>query len=135
MAVCFFENTEAMRVIFFSKFWKINVDLKNSENRGEKVICLWDNYISIGCVNLSQLRSEYSSSAVNASKTVLRLYISLRESFSNSISFTLINKYDKDAVAQISTVFGKVYLSKGLFERSSQKGLFRRLSDHVLCTL
>ena len=42
-------------------------------------------------------------------QTVLRFYISLGETFSNSISFTIINKYDKGAVAQILTVFWTVY--------------------------
>ena len=36
-------------------------------------------------------------------------YISLSEDFSNSVFFTMINKYDKGVVVQISTVFGTIY--------------------------
>ena len=42
-------------------------------------------------------------------QTVLRFPISLRVPFSNSISCRVINKYDKRATVQISTVFGPVY--------------------------
>ena len=40
---------------------------------------------------------------------VLRFIIPLIETFSNLISFTLINKYDKRAVVKISTVSGTAY--------------------------
>ena len=43
------------------------------------------------------------------SQTVRRFCILLRDTFSNSITFTVINKYAEGAVAQISTVFGLVY--------------------------
>ena len=36
-------------------------------------------------------------------------YILLSEDFSNSVFFTMINKYDKGVVVQISTVFGTIY--------------------------
>ena len=39
------------------------------------------------------------------SQRVQRFDILLRETFSNSITFTVINKYAKGVVAQISTVF------------------------------
>ena len=35
--------------------------------------------------------------------------MSIRETFSNSIDFAVINEYDKDAVMQIWTVLGHVY--------------------------
>ena len=38
-----------------------------------------------------------------------RIDVSIRETFSNSISLTLINKYDKGAMMQISKVLGHVY--------------------------
>ena len=43
------------------------------------------------------------------SETVRRFCILLKETFSNSIALTLINKYAKSAVVQISTVFGPGY--------------------------
>ena len=41
-------------------------------------------------------------------QSVLGYYISLRETFSDSMSLKVINKYDKGAVVQISRVFGIV---------------------------
>ena len=41
--------------------------------------------------------------------TVLRFWISLRGTFSTWIAFTGINKYGKDAVVQISTIFRTIY--------------------------
>ena len=38
-------------------------------------------------------------------QTVLGFCISLKETFSNAITFTVINKHCKDAVAQIPRVF------------------------------
>ena len=37
-------------------------------------------------------------------QAVLRYCISLKESFSDAITFTVINKYNKGAVVQIATV-------------------------------
>ena len=42
-------------------------------------------------------------------ETVVSFSVSLRETFYDSISFRVINKYDKSALAQISTVFEPVY--------------------------
>ena len=42
-------------------------------------------------------------------QTVLRFYISLRETFATLIACTWINKYGKGAVVHISTVFWPVY--------------------------
>ena len=59
------------------------------------------------------------------SQTVRRFCIVLRETFSNSISFILINKYAIGAVVQISTVFGLVY--RVAFQRGFRKAT---LSNH-----
>ena len=37
-------------------------------------------------------------------ETILRFAMSLKESFSNTFTFTVINKYGKGAVAQIAIV-------------------------------
>ena len=42
-------------------------------------------------------------------QTVLRFFMSLRETFSNSITFTVISIYGKAAVVQIKTVFLPIY--------------------------
>ena len=50
---------------------------KNSE----KYFYFWDNYIWIGCVELSLLRTEYLSSVVNVLTNSLKiLYITYRDS-------------------------------------------------------
>ena len=55
--------------------------------------------------------------------------MSIRETFSNTISLPVTNGYDKDAVMQIWTVFGHVY---DIACRSiSATGLFGHLSDYV----
>ena len=64
---------------------------------------------------------------------MLRFCIPLRETLSSSISFTVINKYGKGAALQISPLFGTVSLS--LVKGSSETGLFRYLSNHVLRSL
>ena len=43
------------------------------------------------------------------SQTILRLFISLRETFSNLAAFTVVKKYGQGALVQISTVFHQVY--------------------------
>ena len=108
-AVCNFRNTKAMRGIFFLKIIKINLDIKNLEKTCEKFFVLYIFCIWIHCVKLSLLRRESVSSAVNVLKSVLGFCLLLRETFSNSNTFTVINKYHKDAVVDISTVFGTVY--------------------------
>ena len=42
-------------------------------------------------------------------QTVLRFFISLKETFSNAITFRVINKYGKGALIRIATVFQLVY--------------------------
>ena len=73
-----------------------------------KVFCFWDNSISIGCVKLSVLRREYLPSASMCWKRVLRICMSLTETFCKSIALTVINKYRKGAAMQISTMIGRV---------------------------
>ena len=64
-------------------------------------------YVAIKCLcsveNTCHLQS-------TRQQIVLTFCISLRENFSNSIDFRLINKYGKGAVVQISTVFRPIFL-------------------------
>ena len=60
---------------------------------------------------------------------LLRTIISQRDIFSNSIAFTVINKYGKGGVVQISRVFGA--LNMLLVKGSSETGIFRNLFQHV----
>ena len=68
-------------------------------------------------------------------QTVLRFYVSLRGTFSNSKSSTLINKYLKGAVVQISVVFGAAYnvSSRRVFShRTFQKFIKPRLLQSLI---
>ena len=65
-----------------------------------------------------------------SSQRVLTFWISLRETFFNSIACAVINKYSKGGVAQVSTVFGPPY--DVLVEGSSETALFKHLFDYVL---
>ena len=62
-------------------------------------------------------------------QTVLKFYISLRDTFHNSVFLTVISKYDKGAVMQISTMLQTVYYV--FVKGSSETGVFKHLSKHV----
>ena len=81
----------------------------------DNLFCFWDNSIWISCVNFSQLRREY----------LLRFCISLRDIFPNSFVFTVINKYGKGGVVQISLVFGPLPCC---FRRGCLKGVLLEIS-------
>ena len=70
--------------------------------------CFLDNCMWVCCVKLSKLWRKYLSSAVIMLKNSPKILHIERSSIS-SISFILINKSNKRAVVQISTVFGTVY--------------------------
>ena len=77
-----FGNTSALRMIFFSKCSKFNIDFKNAETNWENVFCFWDICIWIGCLKLSLLRREYLWSAVNMLTNILKtLHITERSFF------------------------------------------------------
>ena len=63
-------------------FWtcsNINLDLKGWEKKSKKVLGLLENCIWIGCVKLSQLRSEYLWLTVNVLSNSARiLHITIR---------------------------------------------------------
>ena len=54
-----------MRVIFFWKCWKFDLDLKNVKIISQKVFCFSDKCVWIRCIKMSLLRREYLSWAVN----------------------------------------------------------------------
>ena len=69
------------------------------------------------------------SLAVNVLPNSLGFCISLKQTFFNVITTTLINKYDKGAVVQIATVFRPI--CHVVCQKSSETRLFRHLSKHV----
>ena len=54
-----------MSIIFFSKCYKIDIEIKNGEKIWEKIILSLDNCIWISCGKFSLLGREYLSSRVN----------------------------------------------------------------------
>ena len=69
-----FWNTNAKRVIFFSKCLKCNVDFKNVTIISEKVFCFWDNRIWTGIIKLSLLRTGYFPSAANVLTSSTKIF-------------------------------------------------------------
>ena len=77
-----FRNRKAMKVTFFSKCWKLKLDLKNSERNWEKVFSFWDNCIWTGIVKLSLWRTGFFSSAANVLKSSPKiLHVNNRDFF------------------------------------------------------
>ena len=76
-----FHNTKAMRVIFFSKCLKFNLDFKNLASNSEKVFCFWDNCIWIGIVKMSLLRTGCFPSAANVLTSCTKILQVNREDF------------------------------------------------------
>ena len=60
-----FENTKSMKVIFFFKYLKFQLDFKNAARNSENVFCWLNNCMRIGIVKLSLLRTGCFSSAAN----------------------------------------------------------------------
>ena len=58
-------NTKGIRLIFFSKRWKFQIDFKNAAKIWGNVFCFSDNRFWIGIVKLFQLRTGYFSSVPN----------------------------------------------------------------------
>ena len=114
---------------FFKKCSKFNLDFENAWKNSEKLFCFWDNWIWIGCIYLSLLTKKYLWLTVNVLETVLRFWISRRETFSKSLAFTVINKYGKGGVAQVLTVCAFPY--HVACRRSSETGLFKHFFNHV----
>ena len=63
-----FEKIEAIKVIYFGNSSKFDVDLKNADKNWGTFFSFWHKCIWIVCIELSQLRREYLSLAVNVLK-------------------------------------------------------------------
>ena len=104
-----FGNTETMRIIFFQKCSKFNVDLGTAEKSWQKIFCFWDKFIWIVFIELSPLIREYLSSAVYLLKKSLKTFHVTVGDFSNWITFRVINQYGKGAGVKTELVFWCVY--------------------------
>ena len=76
------ENASAIRVIFFRKCFKFNIDLKYWKKIPQNVFFFWDHCIWIGCIKLSLLNLEYISLAVNVLATSLKILHITKRDFS-----------------------------------------------------
>ena len=79
-----------MRVFFFPKYLKFDVDLKNAQKNSANVFCFLDKCVWIVCIELSQLSREYLLSAVNV------LTKSLKTSHATKSDFFFLNKPHSD---------------------------------------
>ena len=103
-----FRNTQAMRVIFFSKRSKFHIDFNDVAKSLETFFCCWDHCIWIGIVKFSLWRTRYFSWTANVLTSSPKiLHINKRDSFT-SIYLAGVNEYDNGAVMHISTVLGHI---------------------------
>ena len=80
--VCNFEIQNLWGSSFLSKYLKFNLDLKNAAKNWEKVFFCRDNYIWIGIVKFSLLRTGYFSPAANVlTSSPKNLHVNNRDSF------------------------------------------------------
>ena len=63
-----------MRVIFFWKCWKFNLDLKNAPKNPEKYFSFWDKCIWTVSIELCLLRTEYLPLAVCVLTNSLKIF-------------------------------------------------------------
>ena len=89
---------------FVSEWSKFKLELKNEEKTSEKDFCFWDNCISTGIVKLTLLRTRYLSLAANMLANSPKIWHLNKRYFFQLNILAVINKYDKGAVVQISTV-------------------------------
>ena len=82
-----------------------------------------DNCVWIYCVNFSLLRRENLWPAVNVFTNSPKILHIIKRNFSIWIAFTLINKYVKGAVVQISTAFGNFF--HAAFRKVFRNGIFQ----------
>ena len=85
-----FGNARSMRIIFFSKCLKLNLDFKNASKNWGKGCCFSDNCIWIGMFKLSLLRKGYFSSAANVLTSRPKIW------HVNKRDFFQLNWFDSD---------------------------------------
>ena len=103
-----FRNTQATRVIFFSKRSKFRIDFNDVAKSLETIFCCLDNCIWIGIVKFSLWRTRYISWTANVLTSSSKiLHVNKRDSFT-SICLAVIDEYDNGTVMHISTVLGHI---------------------------
>ena len=95
------KNKSSMRVIFFQKCSKLSLNLENVKKNSENIFGFLDN-----CIYEEENTCHWKSMGY---QTLLRFFISPRETISTLTVFTEITKYGNGAAFEISTVFRSVY--------------------------
>ena len=111
---------------FFSKYSKFNLDFENVVKNWEKVFSFSGNRTWIGIVKLSLLRTGYSYLQAN----VLSFCMSIREIFPTQLTWRWSMNMIKVLWRRFQQCLGTCVML--LVERSSETGLFKYLSNHVL---
>ena len=91
--------------------------------------CFLDNYIGIDCCKFSLLQRVYLWSAVNMLTSSPKILDITKRDISNFIFLRMLRKNDKSSAVQISACFRP--FSKLAVEGCSERGLFRRFSNHI----
>ena len=80
-----FENTEAMRIIFFSETFKISATFQKCSKSRAKIVCFSDNCIWIVIVKLSLLRTGCFSLVANVlTSSPKKSHVNRRDFFENN---------------------------------------------------
>ena len=103
-------NTTAMRVIFFQQMFKIEYRFVKCSKKYQKKLFVFDVIAS----ELVALNCLYQADNVchrlpMCQQTVLGFCLSLKHTFSNATTFTVINKNRKSAIIQTATVFRPIF--------------------------
>ena len=113
----------------FAKCLNFNVEFKNAQTNSEGVFLF--EIISSQLVALNGLHEADNVCHRQSlcSQKLLRSFVSLKETFSKAITFTVISKYAKGASFRLQQCFDPFAMLS--VEGSSETRLFRHLSSHV----
>ena len=110
-----------MTIIFFWKYSKFDVRLKNAQKNSEKLFSFWDKSIWIVWIKLSVLRRQYLSSAVNVLAKSVKIFHVTKSKFFQLNYLQIINEYGKGAAFEIKSEFRSIYhvASRGVFSNGT----------------
>ena len=125
-----FQNTSAMRVIFFLKMFKIEFKFWKCKENSKIIFCFWDNCIWKCCNKLHLLTRKYMSLAVNGLANSSKILHIAQRNFIN------LNSLSHRPINMVKVLSFRFEQCIGLFtmlllKGSSEMGLFRHLSNHV----
>ena len=119
---------------FHSKCLKYNLSFKDAAKYCEKKKIFWDNCIWIDILKLSPLRTGCFSSVANVlTQAVPRFGMSIRETFSNTLSFPVTDEHDQSCDADFNSAWARLpYCSlKHLLKRDFLEIYLTKFSESV----